>query len=69
MAVHRDSQHAFGSILADDVFVKFGDDLARTGDLGEQLLARATPFPFLIQNGLAELNTLATDVDIAGSFD
>ena len=69
MAVHRDSQHALGRFLADDVLVELGDNLSRTGDLGEQLLARAAAFALLVENRLAQLDTLAADVDVARSFD
>jgi hypothetical protein len=67
--MHRDSQNTLGRILADDVLVKARDDLSRTGDLGEQLLARTTAFAFLVQDRLAELDALATDIDVARSFD
>ena len=69
MAVHRNSQHAFGRFLADDILVKLGDNLTRAGDLGEQLLARSTTFALLIQDGLTEFNTFAADVDVPRALD
>src|SRR5829696_8397115 len=69
MAVDGDRKHAFGRLLANDVFVKLGLDLAWSGDAGEELLARAAAFAFLVQDRLAKLDALATDVNVARSFD
>ena len=69
VAVHGDGQHALGRFLADHVFVELGDDLARRGDAGEELLARAAALALLVENRLAELDALAADVDVARSFD
>ena len=69
MAMHRNSQNAFGRILADDVFVEASDDFAWTGDFGEELLARTASLALLVEDRLTEFNALATDVDIAGAFD
>ena len=39
------------------------------GNLGEELLAGAAPAALLLENRLAQLDALAADVDVAGSFD
>jgi hypothetical protein len=69
VAVHGDGQHPLGGFLADDVLVQLGNDLPRAGDLGKELLRRAPPLSLLVEDRLAELDALAADVDVAGSFD
>ena len=69
VAVHGHGQDLLGVFLADHVFVELGDDFARRGDLGEELLARAAPPPFLLEDRLAEFDALAADINVAGPFD
>jgi len=69
MAVYRNSQHTLGRFLANDILVEARNNLAWAGDFGKQLLAGSTSLSLLVQDGLAELNTLAADVDVAWSFD
>jgi hypothetical protein len=45
------------------------DDLPGGWDLVEKLLGRAASSLFLIENGLAQFDALATDVDVTWAFD
>jgi hypothetical protein len=45
------------------------DDLAWGRDLAERELAGASPAALLIEDRLAEVNTLAADIYVAGAFD
>jgi hypothetical protein len=54
--------------LADDVFVQFGNDFPRSGNLGEKLFCRAAATLLLIENRLAEFDAFPADVNISGSF-
>jgi hypothetical protein len=69
VAVHGHGQHALGMLLADDVVVELGNEFAWRGNASEKLLARAAAPAFLFEDRLAELNALAADVNVAGTFD
>ena len=69
VAVDGHGQHLLGVLLADHVLVELGDDFARRGNLGEELLAGAAAAPLLLEDRLAKLDALAADVDVARSFD
>ena len=66
--VNGDGQHAFGWSLSDHVLVKIRHDFARRWNLVEQMFRVATTTLFLIENIVAEVDTLATDIDIAWSL-
>jgi hypothetical protein len=55
--------------LADHILIEVGDYFARSGDLIEEFLGRATPPLLLVENRGAELDAFTTDVDIAWTFD
>jgi hypothetical protein len=44
-------------------------DLAWRRDLGEELFLSPAPLPFLVEDRLAEFDTLAADVHVPWSFD
>jgi hypothetical protein len=67
--VDRDREHALRGFLPNHIFFELGDDFAWRGDPREELFARAATFAFLVEDRLAELDTLAADVDVARSFD
>ena len=69
MAVDGHGQHLLGVLLADDVLVEVLDDLPGRGDLGEQRLAGAAAAALLFEDRLAEVDTLAADVNVARPFD
>src|SRR5690606_21596711 len=54
--------------LTDNVLIQMGHDVSRRGDLVEELLAGAAPPPLLVQNGLAKLDALAANVNVARPF-
>ena len=69
MIVNGDGQDAFAVLLADDVLVELSDDFFRRGNAGEEGLGRTAAALFLFQNGLAQVDTLATDIDVAWPLD
>src|SRR5262249_16615477 len=69
VVVDRDGQDALAKLLADDVLIELRDDLARRGDAGEERLGRSAPRLPLVQDRLAEVDALATDVNVAGPLD
>ena len=69
MAVDRHREHLLGVLLANDVLVQLGDDLPRRGDFAEQRLAGSATASFLFEDRLAEVDTLAADVNVAGPLD
>ena len=50
------------------LLVELGDNLPRRGDLVEQRLAGAAPAAFLLEDRLAEVDTLAADINVARAF-
>jgi hypothetical protein len=56
-------------LLADDVLIELGDDLARRRDAIEEGLRRAAAALFLLEDRLAEVDALAADIDIARALD
>ena len=68
VVVHGDRQDLLGPFLADHVGVELLLDLARRGDVGEERLGDAAPLPLLVEDRLAELDAVAADVDVAGTF-
>ena len=68
MVVHGHRQNLLGPLLADHVGVELFLDLARSGDVGEERLGHAAPFPLLVEDLLAELDAVAADVDVARAF-
>jgi hypothetical protein len=69
MRVNGHRQNLFGGFLPDHIFVQLLDDLAWRWHLGEQLLTCASPPPFLLEDRLAQLDALATDVNVPRSLD
>src|SRR5687768_16064320 len=69
MAVNGNGQDLLRLVLADHVFVQLPRDLARGRNLGEELLAGAPAASLLLQDGLAQLDALAANVDVSGSLD
>jgi hypothetical protein len=67
--VNRNCQDLFGVSLPDDVLVHFGNNFPRSWDFVKELFGGSAFALLLIQNGLAQLNTLAADVDLTRSFD
>ena len=58
-----------GMLLPDHVFFQLANNLAWRGYLVEEFLRASTSTLFLLQDGLAELNTLTADIDIPGTLD
>ena len=63
------SKPAPGAQAADDILIELRDDLARRGNAVEQRLGRAAAALFLFQDGLAQVDAFAADIDVAGTFD
>jgi len=59
----------FGSILADHVLVEFVLEGAGRGDIGDGVFGNAAPAFFLVDDRLAQLDALTTDVHVAGALD
>src|SRR5262249_15961997 len=57
--------HLLGSFLADHVKVELFLDLARRRNVGEKCLGHASPLPLLVEDLLAQLDTIAADVHVA----
>src|SRR5262249_4383979 len=68
MVVDGDGQDALGTVLADHVLVEFLLDGARRGDVGERRPGAVAAALLLVDDGLAQLDALAADVDVAGPF-
>ena len=69
MVVDGDGQDLLALRLADHVLVQLGHDVAGRRDLLEELLGRPATTLFLLEDRLAQVNALAADVDVAGTFD
>src|SRR5262249_55953916 len=69
VVVDGDRQNLLGAVLANDVLVHLLLDVAGRGDVGERGLATATAAFFLFDDRLAQFDTFAADVDVAGTFD
>src|SRR5438552_1130066 len=67
--MNGDGQNPLAVLLADDVLIELRNDLAGRGDAGEERFRRAAAALFLFQNRLAQVDTLAADVNVAGPFD
>ena len=68
MVVDGDGEYAFGLRLTDDVFVEVAGDFARRGHLVEQFARRPAAAALLVENRLAQLDALAADVNVVGTF-
>jgi hypothetical protein len=68
MTVYRYREDALGVLLANDIFVKMGDNFARSRDVCKQLFGSAPSPSLLIEDRLAEFNTIPADVDITWAF-
>ena len=66
--VYCDREYSFGRALTDYILIKIRNDFARTGNLVEELLGFASATLFVVENVVAEVDALATDVDIARTF-
>ena len=60
VVVHRDGQHLFGALLADDVFVENGVDFIRHGQLVIAALGAAV-LDFLADNVVTQIDAFITD--------
>jgi hypothetical protein len=69
MVVNGDGEDLFGLALADDIPIKLGHDLAGRGDAVEERLGAAAAALLLVQDRLAQVDALATDVNVAGPLD
>jgi len=69
VVVDGHGEDLLGVVLADDVLVELAHDLARRRDLEERLAPGAAAAPLLIENGLAQIDALAADIDVARPFD
>src|SRR5205823_436630 len=69
MIVHRDGKDLLGAMLADHILVELVLEVARRGDVREKGLGNSPAAFFLIDDGLAELDTFTTNIDVARSFD
>src|SRR5262245_32827222 len=69
MTVNGDGEDSLRLVLADHVFAQLPHDFAGRGDARKQLFAGSATLTFLVEDRLAKLDTLATDVDVARSFD
>src|SRR5687767_14730589 len=67
--MNGDREHFFALLLADDVLVERSDDLARRRNAVEERLGCAAAALLLLQDRLAQVNTLAADVNISGPLD
>jgi hypothetical protein len=65
----RYGQSAFGLNLPDNILIEMLDNFPGGGDFGEEFLGRASSPLFLVENGLAQLDAFAADVNISGTFD
>ncbi len=68
MAMHGHGQDLLRPLLTDHVLVQMLDQFSRRGDLAEQGLAGPSPAAFLLEDRLAEVDTFATDVNVARSL-
>src|SRR5262249_25467441 len=69
VVVDGDGQDPFAVLLADHVLVELSDDLLRRRNTREERLRRSSAALFLFQDRLAQVNTLAADVDVARPLD
>src|SRR5205085_5853023 len=69
VVVNGDGQNPLAVLLPDDVLIELRDDLAGRGNAGEERLSGAAAALFLFQDRLAQVDTLAADVNVAGPFD
>ena len=69
MIVNCDREDLFGRVLANDVLVHVLDNFTRGQDLIEELFLWTASLLLLIENTLAQFDTLVTDVDITGTLD
>ena len=69
VVVHGDGQRLFGSLLPHNVLIHLRDDFARCRDLVEQLFRGTAPPFLLLEDRLAEIDALTTNVDVTRPFD
>src|SRR5262249_32742810 len=69
VVMHGDRQNLLGPVLADDVLVELLLDGAGRRDVGQQRFGAAAAAFFLIDDRLAQLDALATNVHVARPFD
>src|SRR5262249_14999596 len=69
VVVDGDGEDLLCPVLADDVLVELLLEGPRGGDVGEEGLGPAAPALLLVDDGLAQLDALAADVDVAGPLD
>src|SRR5690606_12748975 len=68
VVVYGNRKDLFGTPLSNDIFVQIGHHLAGAGHLAEQFIRRASSAIFLVEDRFTKLDTLTTDVNIAGPF-
>ena len=61
-------EHTLRRALANHILIKVLNDHSRRGNLGEERLRGATPTLLLVENRLAQLDALSTNVDVTGTF-
>ena len=68
VVVNGDGEHLLGALLADHVLIEAFLDRARGGNVRRGLLGSAASLLFLVDDGLAEFDALAADIDVARTF-
>src|SRR5262245_5553078 len=69
VVVNGNGEDPLAVLLADDVLIELRDDLFRRRDAGEERLRRSATALLLLQNRLAQVDTLAADVNVAWPLD
>src|SRR5262249_8036687 len=69
MVVDRNGKDLLGPVLADHILIELVLDGSRRGDMREQRFGNAPPPLLLIDDRLAKIDALATDINISRSFD
>jgi hypothetical protein len=69
VVVDGDGESLLRVFLSDDVAVEVFDDFSRCGDIGKESFRVSSASMLLFENRLAQLDALAADVDVVGSFD
>ena len=68
VVMHGDRENLLGALLADDISIELLFQLARGGNVGEERLGHAPPLALLVEDLLAELDAIAADINVAGTF-
>src|SRR5262249_53168548 len=69
MVVHGNREKLFRSVLANDILIELVLDRSWGGNVREESLGNTPAALLLVDDGLAKLDALAADVDVARPFD